>query len=179
MPYTTPHTISVGELVTVDTMNDEWGGNVAFLANPPACRVYNNANISVTDNTLTLVTFNSERFDTDTMHSTSVNTGRLTFTTAGLYMVGFHGRFPAGNDYSAAGAYIRANGSTYLAVNSGGRAVTGSTDLHIGVSTLYKFAAAEYVEFQVHQENTANTARNLEAVTNYSPEAWAVWVGRG
>jgi hypothetical protein len=147
--------------------------------NPPACRVYNSANISVNDNTVTLVTFNSERYDTDSMHSTSVDTSRITFTTAGLYLVAFNGQLPAANDYSVAGAYIRLNGTTYIAMNSGGRALTGSSDLSIGVTTVYKFAAADFVEVLVHQDNTANTARNLQAVSNLSPELAATWIGVG
>lgn len=179
MAYSAPTTRSTGFLVTAAVWNQDVVDNVTFLANPPACRVYHNANQSVNDNTLTLVAFNSERYDTDAMHDTVTNNGRITFNTAGLYIVGFQGRFPAANDFSVAGAYIRLNGSTLIAVNSGGRALTGSSDLHFGVTTTYKFAAADYIEVQVHQDNTANTARNLEAVANYSPEFWATWIGLG
>jgi hypothetical protein len=166
-----------------DEILASWGDDVraalSFLANPPACRVYNSANISVPDNTVTVVTFNSERYDTDNMHSTSSTTNRITFNTAGVYVVTFNGRFPAGNDYTVAGAYIRLNGTTFIALNSGGRALVGSSDLSIGVTTQYKFAAGDWAEIMVHQENTANTARNLEAPGNYSPEFAATWVGRG
>ena len=34
------------------------------------------------------VTFDTERFDTDTIHSTSTNTSRLTINTGGKYLIG-------------------------------------------------------------------------------------------
>lgn len=147
--------------------------------NPPACRVYHDANQSINDNTVTTVAFNSERYDTDSMHDTASNNSRITFNKAGLYLVTFQGRFPAANDFSVADAHIRLNGSTVIAWNSGGRALSGSADLNVGVTTVYKFAAADYVEARVHQDNTANTARNLETVGNYSPEFMATWIGVG
>ena len=48
-------------------------------------RVYNNANISIPDSTVTALTFNSERWDTDSIHSTVSNTSRLTAQTASKY----------------------------------------------------------------------------------------------
>ena len=178
MPYTDPGAVTTGTTIT-----STWGNAVRnaeqFLANPPACRVYHNANQSVNDNTLTVMAFNSERYNTDTMHNTVTNNSRITIKTAGLYVVGFHGGFTAANDYSVAGAYLRLNGTTHIAVNSGGRALTGSSNLYVGVVTTYKFAVNDYVEIQVHQDNTTNVARNIETLANYSPEFWATWIGLG
>lgn len=53
----------------------------------PSVDVYNTANQSVPNSTTTLLTWNSENWDSENMHSTSVNTGRLTCVTAGKYMV--------------------------------------------------------------------------------------------
>lgn len=178
-PATNISNRSAGEFID-DPDWDELVDALNFLANRPACRVYRSTAQSVNDNAgVTVVTFDTERFDTDNMHSTSVNTSRITFTTAGLYQVTFHGAFAAGNDYNVAWALIRLNGATTIAYNSGGRSVSAVSDLHVGVTTLYKFAAADYVEISVGQDNSANTARNLLAATNYSPECSAVWLGRG
>ena len=49
-------------------------------------RVYNDANISIPDNTETAVTFNTEEWDTDTIHDPSTNPERLTAKTAGKYL---------------------------------------------------------------------------------------------
>lgn len=147
--------------------------------NVPACRVFHNANQSATDNTLLTSAFNSERYDTDSMHDTVTNNSRITFNTAGVYSIMFNGRFSAANDYSLAGAFIRLNGATFIAINTGGRALVGTADLLFGVSTMYKFAVGDYVELQVLQKNTTLAARNLEVVTNYSPEFSATWISVG
>jgi hypothetical protein len=56
----------------------------------PAARVRNSAAISIPNNVATVLTYDTERFDTvggssGAMHSTSSNTGRLTAQSAGKY----------------------------------------------------------------------------------------------
>jgi hypothetical protein len=51
-----------------------------------SCRVYNSGNQTISNATWTDLTFDSELYDTDTMHDTSSNTNRITFTTAGVYV---------------------------------------------------------------------------------------------
>jgi hypothetical protein len=46
---------------------------------------YNSATQSINDSAVTIVTFDSEDFDTATYHSTSSNTGRMTVPTTGKY----------------------------------------------------------------------------------------------
>ena len=48
-------------------------------------RVYNTGNLTITNATETALTYNSEHFDTDTIHDTGSNTSRLTCKTAGKY----------------------------------------------------------------------------------------------
>jgi hypothetical protein len=49
--------------------------------------VYKSASQSIPHDVLTTVTWNSEDFDTNSFHSTSTNTGRLTIPTAGKYLI--------------------------------------------------------------------------------------------
>lgn len=178
MPYTTPHTIAAAELVTVATMNNEWGGNIAFLANPPACRVYHNTTQSISDALEATVIFNSERYDTNTMHDTVTNNSRITLNTAGIYQVGFSGNFPTLITYSNVYCTIRLNGSTNIALVQLTPTTFNAAEF-LNVNTTYKFAAADYIEARVYQDNTANTAQNLQNNGNYSPEFWATWIGLG
>jgi hypothetical protein len=142
---------------------------------PPACRVFHDANQSIPDDTETTVEFNSERFDNNTMHDTVTNNSRITFTDAGLYLVGFHGRFETRSTYSTTVPFLRLNGTTYIADGTAERnAIVPSS---IGVTTLYQFVAADFVEVRVYQNNTAVAARNLLAAAESSPEFWAVRVG--
>jgi hypothetical protein len=178
MGYTSP-----GDVVTGTTITSTWGNLVGdatdFLANPPACRVYHNANQSLTDNTLTLVAFNSERYDTNTMHDTATNNSRITFTTAGLYLVTFNGNFAARGDYVEIYAEFIVNvAATVIAAH---REQPNNTSLsqYAHLATVYKFAAGDYVQVNVRQDNAANAAANLVSAGNQSPEFSATWLGLG
>lgn len=137
----------------------------AFSSNI-ACRVYNNANISVGDAAWTSLTFNTERFDTDAMHSTSVNTGRLTCVHAGVYLITGNVTF-ATNATGTRGISIYLNGTTYIAMLRG---LAGSSSLmtHLSIATIYELAVNEYVELQVYQ--SSGGALNATYTANQSPE---------
>lgn len=174
MAYSAPSTRTSGEFITAAIWNQDVVNNVTFLANPPACRVTNSTTQNCNDATDTLLTFDTETFDTDSMHSTSVNTSRITMTTAGLYTVQFSGEFAAANDYAAAYAYLRLNGTTIIGRGAGGRSVVGFVTLFVNAQTVYKFAANDYVEVLVGQDNTAPATRTM-GNHNFS----AVWIGLG
>ncbi len=151
----------------LDILSDD----ITFLANPPKVRVYNSAAIShATNAAFQAVTFNSERFDTDTMHSTSVNTDRLTFTTAGTYLVGGCVQF-ANNGTGVRALRLRLGGATDIALVE---QPVGGTDTHaLEVSTLYAFTAGQYVTLDAFQ--SSGGALNMLAQPNSSPEFWAIW----
>ena len=166
MPYSAPPNFTTGQIVTeanLDTLSDD----ITFLAGPPRTRVYNNANIShATSGTLQAVTFNSERYDTDTMHSTAVNTSRITFTTAGTYDV-----FGALDFDANATGYrqiaIRVGGATYIASVTVPTIGAGAPH-QLVIATTYAFTAGQYVELMANQ--TSGAALNILASANYSPE---------
>lgn len=171
MAYTAPPNFATGAVLTeaqLDILSDD----ITFLAGPPRARVYNNANISVANATDQALTFNSERFDTDTMHSTSVNTSRITFTSAGTYLVGGNAIFAA-NATGTRKIFVRLNGTTPIAtaevVNGG-----ASADVSLAVSTLYTFAASDYIELVAFQNSTGSL--NVTASGNTSPEFWATLI---
>lgn len=151
-------------------MNTHVRDDLAFIHDPPSCRVRNSADISIPNNTLTVLTFNAERFDTDGMHSTSVNTGRITFATAGKYIIGGDIEW-VGNVTNVRLIGIRLNGATIIAyadqINS------DTAVLRQSVVTLYQFAAGDYVELLAYQNSGG--ALTVSALGNYSPEFWAAW----
>lgn len=140
------------------------------------CRVTRTAAQSINDNTVTAVQFDAERFDNDTMHDTVTNNTRITFTTAGAYLVGFHGLFAAANDYVRCFAVLRLNGVTEIAR---GPQVSTSTAVQaqVAVETMYEFDAADYLEALVYQDNSAAAARNLEQSADRTPEFYATRLG--
>lgn len=177
MPYTVPTTVTTGEFVTAARMNSDWVENIRFLANPPACRVHHSAAQSIANATETTAAFNSERFDTAAMHDTATLNSRITFATAGLYLVTFTGKYATAADYTATTCRIRLNGVTYIADGTSER--NAAIESRIQTTTLYKFAAGDYIEVRLYQTNSAAAARNLEVSANWSPELMAVWVGLG
>lgn len=130
------------------------------------CRVYNDANISIPTATLTKLTFNQERWDTDAMHEGVTNPGRITINTAGKYTIVGQVFFDTGTGDRRSAALLL-NNTTYIAAvtipPTGGGHVTG-----IVVSTIYNFAQNDYVELVVYHDNAGSL--NILVDANTSPE---------
>lgn len=90
---------------------DQIRDNLEFLIDPPACSVYRNAVQVVSTSSSEVLLANSEIFDNASMHSTSSNTGRITMTTAGRYLLFGRVRFEADADGHRR-VDIRKNGTT-------------------------------------------------------------------
>jgi hypothetical protein len=78
-----PSTGAVAPAAWGDVIRDD----LEALADPPQCSVFASVAQTITNNTLTLLTANSENYDTDAIHSTVTNTSRMTINTAGRYSV--------------------------------------------------------------------------------------------
>ena len=148
--------------VEVSRTDDKDGGVVTNQG----ARVYNSANISIPNATTTVLTFNTERYDTNNLHSTSSNTSRITFQSAGKYELSAVVRFAA-NGTGTRYIQFRLNGTTFIASESSG-AVTSGDAVDLSISTLYNFAANDYVEVAVYQNSGG--ALNVVSGANYSPE---------
>ncbi|KKN04595.1 hypothetical protein LCGC14_1095790 [marine sediment metagenome] len=126
---------------------------------PPTVRVTNGAQAILHD-TLTVLTFSTETWDTDNMHSTSTNTGRLVATTAGKYRYSAHVRIDAhGTGFRI--LRIRANGSTVyqqIIVND-----TPNDAVDMEITGAIELAATEYIELQFYQNSTIT--RNTETTS--------------
>ena len=155
--------VAVGDIVDVLAAGNR--PPLILAAGSPAARVYNSANISIPNATLTALTFNSERFDNDSIHSTASNTSRLTATTAGVYSIS--GNFtmaPLGSGKGLIG--VRLNGSLIIAYQR--FAGITATNLIQAIQTTYKLDVGDYVELVAHQDS--GSALNVIAASNYSPE---------
>lgn len=179
MPYVSPAAVTSGAVISKTTFGDVVKADLDYLANPPACRVFHNASQSVANGGTTTLAFNSERYDTNTMHDNVTNNSRITFTTAGLYIITANIEFAAGTDYANVVASIRLNGTTFIAGENNGAVTHAASAANVSVTTTYKFAAADYVELLASQVNGAGTARNVVTAGNRSPEFAATWIGLG
>jgi len=134
----------------------------------PQARVFNNANIAIVTATLTALTFNSEDWDNDTIHSTSSNTERLTATTAGKCRV--RGRVLWDN--SILGTYrlvqIRKNGAgNPLDLEIAAPANFGFIGITQMVEAEVNLAAGDYVTLEVQHDAGVNI--NVLSAGDYSP----------
>jgi len=128
-----------------------------FLIEPPRCRVFDNTGVVMTNATATLMTYDSEGFDTDTMHSTVSNTSRVVFTTAGTYLVIVSLYFPSFT-YTLLDWQCRLNAAGSSA--GGTQLVNVSFMDNINRLTYFTFmrffSAADYIENFYTQTSGAN-----------------------
>lgn len=133
----------------------------------PSARVYNNAAITLTTATETTLTFNTERWDTASLHDTGSNTGRLTVPTGadGIYSITAHVRF-ASNATGVRFVGIRLNGSTFIAADLR-QAVNGDATV-LSVPAKWQMVGGDYVEVRAYQNSGGNL--DVTSTGNYSPE---------
>lgn len=139
----TVQTLNTGDVLTAALMTQS-RNNEEFLIDPPAASVFNSAAVSVASSvTLAALSADSENYDNNAMHSTSVNTSRITIQTAGRYEVGTVLSFAANATGNRATAF-RVNGVTDYTVDLRGGFGTNTNTIS-GSRTLV-LAAADYVE---------------------------------
>jgi len=130
----------------------------------PGCRVYHNANQSINNTFYTSLAFNNESYDTDTMHDTVTNNGRITIKTAGVYLLSAVVSF-AFNTTGDRQVLFVVNGATYIAYHTTRAASNGDTIIPLTV--VRNFAVNDYIECQVYQDSGG--AINVLAGGSYSP----------
>lgn len=139
--------------------------NIAPYLYNEGARVFHNANQSIPNLTATILAFNSERYDTDTIHDPVINNSRLTAKTAGKYVI-------IGNIFwtSFVGGRrtfnFRLNGATIIANEEMPIAPGGIS--YGALSTIYDLALNDYIELAVFQSSGAGLSILVSA--NFSPE---------
>lgn len=162
MPYIDPDTILTpdpGDVLTA-AWCDVVRSDLEFLIDPPACSIYNSAAQSVANNTATVLTANSERYDNDSMHSTSSNTSRITIQTAGRYLLVSTVLFDADADGFRRVSILH-NGTTSYGGISG---VNDGSNIGVRLTAVRSLvlAAGDYVEATCLHTAGANLDATLE-----------------
>lgn len=150
------------------------------LAVLPAARVYNSANQSIPNNTLTVVAYNTERWDTDTIHDNASNNSRLTCKTAGLYVITASITWDTSSNAGFREIGIRLNGNVnlHIAKQRANQAQNGSV-VNQTITTMYQLAVNDYAEVVVEQ--SSSVALNIQlsgSGGNYSNEFSMAYIGR-
>ncbi len=173
MLYVDPNTID--NPTTDSPAPASWGDTVRddleFFAEPPQCSVSASSAESVSNSSNEVLEADSEDYDTDTMHSTSSNTSRITATTAGKYLCWFRVNF-AGDATGQRRVNFLTNGGSRETLDIRD-AVTGGGPLPTVASGSFsvELAATDYVEIEVWQ----NSGGALDVTLD---EFGAVWQSR-
>lgn len=148
---------TTGEVLTADTTVSpykvKWAAAPASTPSFVGCQVYSSTGVSTSNGVETLMTWNTEDFDTDGFHSTSSNTSRMTIPSGkgGKYLItAFIGWEYSGNSTGMRAAYIYKNGSIHkysmqIAAASGG--------IYFTLSQVMNLVATDYVEIKVYQSS--------------------------
>jgi hypothetical protein len=137
------------------------------------CHIYRTTNQTIAQNNPTALLFNAQRYDTDSMHDTSVNSGRITFQTAGKYIIGACIQWAA-NSSGCRDMWFWLNGA--ISIGEDKRyPVASPNNTCLVANVVYDFAQYNYIELIVLQ----NTTGNLDVIAsgNSTPEFWAQRIG--
>lgn len=162
MSWTTPATWSVGESPTAAKLNTHVRDNLSWLHDSaPAVRLYASGAQTISNDSWTAISFDSELVDNDSMHSGGTPT-RITFTTAGVYAIQATAPFFAIGSPVGLGVRISTNalGPVFETIGIG-----CSQDFNgPSISGIVPFNAADYMELEVWQ----NSGGNLDTVSGVS-----------
>lgn len=181
-PYGTPRTWSSGEKPTAAQFNTEFRDWITALANPPAVRLHHTATQNVVSGGTTLLTWDTEAYDTDSMHEGVTNPTRITFNKAGLYQVSFCVGATRKATVTQFGAYVILNGGTTRVTEAQTGTNTVTTDEHfwVAASATYKFAAADFITLTANQRSSDASAVTVLATAAGQPHFFsATWIGIG
>lgn len=139
----------------------------SYIITRPSCQAYNSVNISIPNDDDTVVTFDSERYDTSSMHSTVTNTSRIVIPVEGVYLVTFLGSFAA-NAVGERTCWIRKNGKERITAQEKVAVNGAAVETGIQCATQAFLEVNDYVEVIVEQESGG--ALNLLGTSKrYSP----------
>lgn len=137
----------------LDTLPKAAGSSVV-----PAARVSHDADQTISNDSQTTLAFNTEKYDTDTIHDPSTNNSRLTCKTAGQYTISASIQF-ASNSTGSRSILIVLNGTTIIGSDQR-RAADIATTCNLSID--YVLAVNDYVEVQAYQ----NRGGNLNVVSS-------------
>lgn len=170
----TPFDATSGQKLTAS----QWDSQVRdpllwLLTNRPRCHVFDGVGVTAVNNSDTLLTFSAETYDNDTMHSTSSNTSRIVFNTAGLYEFKVGIQLPSGSTYTTTNITGKLNANGVFAGGTGVVAFLGTGNPRfVQANFLYNVAANDYMEFWINQISGGNVVTQTGSFRTYVQATW-------
>ena len=144
------------------------------------CLVNNAANQTISNDTITVVNYGDEEFDTHTLHDNSTDNSRITVPVAGKYFFWALDSWDVGTDNRSRGCRYRKNGATFLTPTVRlGEASNGTDADATGVFSciVSNLAASDYVEHMVIQKSGGDLDLSGDGALSGSSQFGCVYVG--
>tara|TARA_R110000822_G_scaffold96528_2_gene219692 strand:+ start:126 stop:992 length:867 start_codon:yes stop_codon:yes gene_type:complete len=142
---------TTGQILTADTTVSpykvKWATPSAAAFN--GCRVTQSAGLSLASGTSQIQLFDTEAFDTNSYHSTSTNTGRMTVPSTGYYLLSFNSSYSS-NGSGLRQTGIRKNGTVIQSATLSGSSVA-QTD--VVLSCILSATAGDYFDLELYQNS--------------------------
>lgn len=142
------------------------------LTSVSRARAYANAQTSIANAAWTAVALGAEQEDTDSYHSTSTNTSRMTVPTTDWYLIIGQSNFVSNTTGNIRGVSLRVNGGTYIAAYYL-PPIAGGFETALSVSVMYPLTAGQYVEMCMYQDSGG--ALNTTAFPSTQTPALAIY----
>jgi len=158
---------TTGQNLVVASGVPSWATPAASTPTFVGCSLWNSSTVSAPNVTETIMTFDSELFDTDGFHSTVTNTGRITIPTGkgGYYLVTGMIVFLASSGGMRSCTLYKNGVASALADNGLSNSASQVNDAP-WFSYIGNFAAADYLEIKGYQNSGA--ALNMRGAAYYT-----------
>src|SRR5499427_553347 len=138
----------------------------------PQASATKSADQSIANGTWTLISWDTETFDTDTIHDTVTNNDRLTCKTAGLYMIGFNANWFA-NTTGIRAVQIQKNTEALPGVGIAGKSDSAP---RTGITAPYN--AVGFVQLAVNDYICITVYQNSGGALNFNAAGASFWMTR-
>src|SRR5215471_5910415 len=138
----------------------------------PQASATKSADQSIANGTWTLISWDTETFDTDTIHDTVTNNDRLTCKTAGLYMIGFNANWFA-NTTGIRAVQIQKNTEALPGVG-----IAGKSDSAPSTGITAPYNAVGFVQLAVNDYICITVYQNSGGALNFNAAGASFWMTR-
>jgi hypothetical protein len=138
--------------------------------------LYNSADIALASGTATALTFDTEYFDTDSFHSTSSNTSRITVPAGkgGKYLITYYVQF-ANNTTGTRNTSLRVNTTIVYQNNFSPPTSSTTATVNVGGAWVGSLAVSDYIELFCTQNSGGSL--NIQGVPSYTLHFAATYLG--
>lgn len=151
-------------------------GSAEFSSSIPAARVANSASQTIGTSGVTVLAFDTERYDTANLHGPANNT-LLTAPVDGIYAISASVQWAATGATGMRSLSIQRNAASFLAVDTRDDLAGATNATSQEVTTQARLQAGDFVRAQVFQDSGGDLSVN--ANPEFSPEFSMTWLAPG